>query len=144
MASVAFNLFEAARALEAAGVERAQAEAIAGAIHQGQYHDQATKDDLLGFGSQVRSGIAEFRTEVLGGIDQFRAEVGGSIGKLEAETLGRLDRLESELRGPPDGLHSLNSQFRADLAAFEKRMTIRLYLVGAGLSAWFIAFELFA
>ena len=144
MASVAFNLFEAARALEAAGVERAQAEAIAGAIHQGQYHDQATKQDLLDLGSQVRSGIAEFRTEVLGGMDQFRAEVGGSIAKLEAETLGSLDRLESELRGAPGGLHSFNSQFRADLAAFEKRMTIRLYLVGAGLAAWFIAFELFA
>lgn len=104
MASGAFNLFEAARALEAAGVERAQAEAIAGAIHQGQYHDQATKQDLLDFAGQVRSGIAEFR---------------------------------GEMRAVPGGL-------RADLAAFEKRLTIRLYLVGAGLSAWFIAFELFA
>lgn len=47
MASVAFNPFEAARALETAGVERDQAEAIAGAIHQGQYHDQATKEDLF-------------------------------------------------------------------------------------------------
>ena len=111
MASGAFNLFEAARALEAAGVERAQAEAIAGAIHQGQYHDQATKADLFALGNQVRSGIAEFR---------------------------------AEKRVASGALHSFNSQFRADLASFEKRMTIRLYLVGAGLTAWFIAFELFA
>lgn len=111
MASAAFNPFEAARALEAAGVERAQAEAIAGAIHQVQYHDQATKEDLAELGRQVRTGIAEFR---------------------------------GELRVAPGGLRSFSSQFRADLASFERRMTIRMYLVGAGLAAWFIAFELFA
>lgn len=111
MASVAFNPFEAARALEAAGVERDQAEAIAGAIHQGQYHDQATKEDLFALGNQVRSRIAEFR---------------------------------AEKRVASGALRSLNSQFRADLASFEKRMTIRFYLVAAGLAAWFIAFELFA
>lgn len=104
MVSVAFNPFEAARALEAAGVERAQAEAIAGAIHQRQYHDQATREDLAELGRQVRSGIAG---------------------------------LGAEMRAVPGGL-------RADLAAFEKRMTIRIYVVGAGLAAWFIAFELFA
>ena len=144
MASIAFNPFEAARALEAAGVERAQAEAIAGAMLQGRYHDQATKEDLLELGSQVRSGIAEFGAEILGSIGQLKAEVGVSIGKLEAETLGSLGRLEAQLRVVPGGLRSLNSQLRADLASFEKCMTIRLYLVGAGLAAWLIAFELFA
>ena len=133
MASTAFNPFEAARALEAVGVDRAQAEAIAGAIQQSRYHDQATKDDLLELGSQVRSGIAEFRADMLESLDKLEAEVGGSIGKLEAG-----------MRVAPGGLRSLNSQLRADLASFEKRMTIRLYLVGAGLAAWFIAFELFA
>lgn len=93
MASAAFNPFKAARALEAAGLERAQAEAIAGAIHQGQYHDQATKGDLAEFGGLVRS---------------------------------------------------ISGGFRADIASFERRMTIRFYLVGAGLAAWFISFELFA
>ena len=110
MASAAFNAFEAARALEAAGVERSQAEAIAGAIRQGQHHDQATKSDLAEMGNQVRRSLDEFKTDLL---------------------------YES------GGLRSLRSQFRGDLVAFEKRITIHLYLVGAGLTAWFIAFELF-
>ena len=45
MASPSFDTFSAARALEAAGVERSQAEAIASAIgHTGEH---ATKTDLL-------------------------------------------------------------------------------------------------
>lgn len=121
MASTAFNAFQAARALESAGVERTQAEAITRAIQQGHSQDQATKGDLAELGSQLRTKIAEFRAEVLGSID----------------------KLGPELRDAPGGLRSVNSQLRAELAAFEKRMTIRLYVGGAGLAAWFIAFELF-
>ena len=118
MASTAFNAFQAARALESAGVERTQAEAIARAIQQGQ----ATRGDVAELGSQLRTKIAEFR----------------------AELRGSIDRLGAEVRVAPGELRSGISQLRTDVAAFEKRMAIRLYVGGAWLAAWIIAFELFA
>ena len=51
MAPPSFNTFSAARALEAAGVERSQAEAIASAItHSGDY---STKADLVALEARV-------------------------------------------------------------------------------------------
>ena len=51
MPSPLFDAFSAARALEAAGVERSQAEAIASAIgHSGEY---ATKADLAALESRM-------------------------------------------------------------------------------------------
>ena len=53
MPSPGFDTFSAARALEAAGVERRQAEAIASAIgHSGEY---ATKADLAALESRLES-----------------------------------------------------------------------------------------
>jgi len=66
MASAAFDTFQAARALESAGVERAQAEAIANAIQHRQ--DYATKADLAKLATEMRSelrtNIAEIRSEM--------------------------------------------------------------------------------
>ena len=104
MASAAFNAFQAARALESAGVERTQAEAIARAIQQGHNQDQATRGDVAELGCQLRTKIAEFGAEV----------------------------------------RAVRGEHRMGLAAFEKRMTVRLYVGGAWLAAWIIAFELFA
>ena len=58
MASIPFNAFQAARALESAGVERTQAEAIAEAIQQGQYH--ATRGDV----PRVRDPMEELRAHM--------------------------------------------------------------------------------
>ena len=58
MATSAFDSFEAARALEAAGVERAQAEAIAEAIQQRQ--DYATKADI----ASLKADIAALETRM--------------------------------------------------------------------------------
>ena len=62
MASAAFDTFQAARALESAGVERAQAEAIAEAIQQRQ--DYATESDVARLGSELRGEMAELRSEL--------------------------------------------------------------------------------
>lgn len=94
MASAAFNMFKAARALESAGVERAQAEAIAEAIQRGQ--PCASGSDVAILGSAQRA----------------------------------------ELRGVRSGL-------RAEMAALEMRLTIRLYTGAVGLAAWIAAFGLF-
>ena len=77
MASAAFDMFQAARALESAGVERAQAEAIALAIQQRQNY--ATKSDVPRFGSAPR---AEFR--------EVRAELRAEMAALEMRLTNRL------------------------------------------------------
>ena len=58
MSAAPFDTFSAARALEAAGVDRTQAEAIASAI--GHASESATKADI----SRLTSELANFRTEV--------------------------------------------------------------------------------
>ena len=60
MASASFDTFQAARALESAGVDRAQAEAIAEAIQQRQ--DYATKSDVARLGSELRGEMGELET----------------------------------------------------------------------------------
>ena len=62
MASAAFNMFKAARALESAGVDRAQAEAIAEAIQQRQ--DHATKADLAELRAELRADMATLETRL--------------------------------------------------------------------------------
>ena len=62
MATAAFDTFQAARALESAGVERVQAEAIAEAIQQ--RHHYATKSDVARLGSELRSEIGELRADM--------------------------------------------------------------------------------
>ena len=55
-------MFQAARALESAGVERSQAEAIAQAIQRRQNY--ATTPDVTGLGSTLRTELAEFRADM--------------------------------------------------------------------------------
>ena len=62
MASAAFDSFQAARALQAAGVDRAQAEAIADAIQQRQ--DYATKSDLAELRAELRADMAALETRL--------------------------------------------------------------------------------
>ena len=62
MASAAFDSFQAARALQAAGVDRAQAEAIADAIQQRQ--DYATKSDLAELRAELRGDMAALETRL--------------------------------------------------------------------------------
>ena len=62
MASAAFDTFQAARALECAGVERAQAEAIAEAIQHRQNH--ATKADLAELRAELRADMAALETRL--------------------------------------------------------------------------------
>ena len=62
MASAAFDMFKAARALESAGVERAQAEAIAEAIQQRRSY--ATRPHVARLGSVARAELRDVRAEL--------------------------------------------------------------------------------
>ena len=64
MAANAFDTLQAARDIEAAGLERAQAEAIAEAIHQ-RSADCATKADVDTLKAEIIAEIARARYAVL-------------------------------------------------------------------------------
>ena len=81
MIATAFNPLDAARELEAAGIERRQAEAIAGAVHQAAGADRAdlaTKADLAGVRNELRADLAEVRNEL-------RADLHRKIETLRSE-----------------------------------------------------------
>ena len=75
MASTAFDTFQAARALECVGMDRAQAEAIAEAIQQRQ--DHATKADL----AELRADMATLETRLT---DRFYAVAVGLAATITA------------------------------------------------------------
>ncbi|MCY4477024.1 MAG: DUF1640 domain-containing protein [Gammaproteobacteria bacterium] len=64
MAATAFDTLQAARDMEAAGLERAQAEAIAEAIHQ-RSADYATKADVDTLKAEIIAEIARAKYAVL-------------------------------------------------------------------------------
>ena len=123
MASASFDSFQAARALESAGVERAQAEAIVEAIQQRQNY--ASKADLTSLGIKLRTEIHE-----------LGAELRTEIHELGTELRGRIDKLGAEIG-------ELRSEHRADMAALETRLTNRMYAIAVGLAAVVAAFGLF-
>ena len=64
MASPSFDTFSAARALEAAGVERSQAETIASAIAHNGDDVLATKHDVRGLRSEFKADLANLEARM--------------------------------------------------------------------------------
>ena len=94
MASAAFDTFQAARALESAGVDRPQAEAIAAAIQQRQ--DYATKSDVAKLGTELRGEIGELR---------------GEMGELRADMAALETRVTNRIYAVALGLGGLVAAF---------------------------------
>ena len=91
MAAAAFDTFQAARALESAGVERAQAEAIAEAIHHRQ--DHASKADLTSVATELRTEIHELGTELrkdMGELRSDNARLRSEMAALETRVMNRI------------------------------------------------------
>ncbi len=91
MASVAFDTFQAVRALESAGVERTQAEAIVETIRHDQ--DYATKSDL-----------ARLETDMRARIDKLGAQLRANMSALQT-------RLTRRMYGIAIGLGGLTAAF---------------------------------
>ena len=83
MSAVAFDTLTAARDLEAAGIERRQAEAIAGTVRTAAAADRealATKADL----AELRADLAELETRLTARMDTFatKADLAGVRAEL--------------------------------------------------------------
>ena len=83
MNAVAFDTLSAARELEAAGIERRQAEAIAGTVRQATIADRealATKADLFELETRLRDGLAT-KAELAGLVT--KADLAGLVTKAD-------------------------------------------------------------
>ncbi len=124
MASPSLDTFSAARALEAAGVERSQAETIASAI--AHTDELATKQDVRALKSDFSGLQSEF--------SDLRSEFSG----LQSE----FSDLRSEFSGLRLEFSGLRSEFKTDLANLETRMYRALWIQGGAIVAIVTALKL--
>lgn len=91
-----FDTLKATRALEAAGFDSGQAEAMVTVFGGAVVGNLATKWDFR----DLKDEIGALRTEMTGAIDglrnEFDAKLGKRIGALRTETTGAIDGLRNE------------------------------------------------
>ena len=95
--SAAVDTLRIARNLEAAGVERRQAEAHAEALRvvaDASREDLATKGDIAMLGAKIER--LEGRIDGLGGRDGLEGRIGGLAGRIDG-LAGRIDGIHREL-----------------------------------------------
>lgn len=87
-----FDTLKATRALEAAGFDSGQAEAMVTVFGGAVFGNLATKWDFR----DLKDEIGALRTEVTGTIDGLRAEMTGTVDGLRTEMTGAIDGLRNE------------------------------------------------
>ncbi len=101
-----FDTLKATRALEAAGFDSGQAEAMVTVFGGAVVGNLATKWDFR----DLKDEIGALRTEVTGTIDGLRTETTGAIDGLRTEFAGKLEKqigaLRTEMTGAIDGLRN--------------------------------------
>ncbi len=96
MANVAFDTLTASKDLHKAGIEMAQAEAIALVVKKSQ-GDLATKADVDLVRAELGADINLAKAALGADIDLVRAELGTDIEKLRTEFDARIKNVESGL-----------------------------------------------
>lgn len=97
-----FDTLKATRALEAAGFDSGQAEAMVTVFGGAVVGNLATKWDFR----DLKDEIGALRTEMTGTIDGLRAEMTGTVDGLRTEMTGIIDGLRTEMTGAIDGLRN--------------------------------------
>ena len=93
MSTAAFDTLTAARDLEAAGIERRQAEAIAGTVRTATAADRealATKADLAELRADTKADLAEHRAATTADLAEFRAATKADLAELETRLTNTL------------------------------------------------------
>ena len=108
MTATAFDTLSTARDLEAAGFERRQAEALAGAVRQASATDRdalATKADLANFATkadlaELRADLAEHRAATKADLAEHRAATKADLANFatKADLDRKIETLRSEMR----------------------------------------------
>ena len=100
MTAISFNPLATARDLEAAGIERRQAEAIAEGMREAadaaagaDRADLATKGDIEALRRETKAALAELRAATRADIDTLRSELRRMLGFLAALILAMAAKL---------------------------------------------------
>ena len=124
-----------ARKLEAAGLDRKAAEAIAEGVSEVDVSDLATKTDIADLRSATKTDIAELRSATKADIAELRsatqadiAELRQEIGSLRAATKSDIAELRSEIV-------SLRGATKADIAELRAELFRQLWIMAAGIVA---------
>ena len=159
MASPSLDTFSAARALEAAGVERSQAETIASAIaHTDELATKqdvrALKSDFSGLQSEfsdLRSEFSDLKSDFSGLQSEF-SDLRSEFSDLKSDFSGLQSEFSdlksdfSDLKSDFSGLRlefsGLRSEFKTDLANLETRMYRALWIQGGAIVAIVTALKL--
>ena len=139
MSDSALGTLDIARDLEATGMERAQAEAIARAIgHSGerlatkddlQHLEAATKADFERFGAATKADFERFEGTTKADFDRFEGTMKADFEHFEATTKADIERIEA------------TAATKADLANLRADMYRALWIQGAGIVAIVTALE---
>ena len=123
-----------ARRLEAGGMERAQAEALSGALSEGLAESQVTKADLEAAMGTLRAEMKQLDTSLRGEIRQLDASLRGEIAQLDGSLRGEIKQLDSTLRGE---IAQLDTRVRAELRTVQWMLgTVLLVTLGVLWRTW--------
>ncbi len=121
MYGMGVDTLKAARALESAGFESAQAEALVAAFGGSVAGGAATREDLRDLRNASREDSRELRTELKEEIAELRIELKGEIAELRIELKGEIAELRTELKGE---IAELREETRAGFAAVREEMDV--------------------
>ena len=135
MSSRPFDTLETARDLEATGIERPQAEAIAQAI--GRNGEQlATRSDFERLEAATRSDFERFEAATRSDFERFEAATRSDFERLEAATRSDFERLEAQAATKSD-LERLEAKAatKSDLERLRAELYRALWIQGGGIVA---------
>ena len=141
-----FDTLAAARAMEAAGVERRQAEGIAMTMRDAVTFGAATKADIGDVKAELKEDIADVRrevgdvkTELKEDIADVRREVGDVKTELKediADVRREVGDVKTELK---EDIAGLRTELKADMANLEIRLMKVILAVAGGQAALIVA-----
>ena len=123
-----FDTLAAARAMEAAGVERRQAEGIAMTMRDAVTFGAATKADVGDVKTELKEDIADVRREVAA----VKAELKEDIADVRREVGDVKTELKEDIAG-------LRTELKADMANLEIRLMKVILAVAGGQAALIVA-----
>lgn len=136
--SVQFDTLALSKKLEATGLERDQAEAIAQGVRDMITEEVATKADLatakadlLAEITTVKADIADLKGEMRSSQAQLRQELKAEIADLRGEMQSSQAQLRQDVQGYIAELRAEMADLREDMAKLEVRLT-RTVLAGLG------------
>ena len=142
MSGAHIDLIGTVRDLEASGIERPQAEAIARAI--GCTEEQlATKADLERHEASMKAGFERHEASTKAGAEQFESSMKAEFERFESEMKANFERLESEMKAEYErfaatmqaNFERFQAEVKADIASLRAEMYRALWIQGAGIIA---------